>query len=492
MSTRRQTRAAKTKAAHKSPPIVNESEYEDPIASPATPTPATPKRKRGTKEATFTVPPLKLAATDSPIPSPSKKPRKALPEHDALSPVPQSQEDENVFVEKEDSQALASGEEEDGPSTYSEADERSKSPGQSPEPAGPNGMNDGMTDPVYEETIVKNKKVIKIGQLPSVCAFSDRKLFDPVIVKKAMHLNLPALPNYILTSYKEASVQEVDPNSGEVLVPRVTVSSLLSTYKHLQKEYIISLVEFVQADGLANPARADPRSFMARQGYCKPDSETYELAKADGSKIMTWVSLVVVSDCQIVHGITPTFGDSPKKLLYKFVAGIGIQGESDRAESFFPTCFGHESLVAEFAEGGLVYQTRNKRTNVPVDEAPTSSSPRTPNSKARAAPQTPVSKSTSMLGKLQLTNISGRPRPTPANPLSGYDFTADVPIYDGRESKIVPEELLSTVLTLKKWRGEIPRGSCVLIVYNAQANQYKEYPWKLTLYIRFAVVIGSA
>jgi hypothetical protein len=130
----------------------------------------------------------------------------------------------------------------------------------------------------------------------------------------------------------------------------------------LISSYLLSLAGFVEADGLANPARADPRRFLARQGYSKAGSQSFELTDKSGAKVMTWVSLVVTSDCKIIHGLTPTFGDSSRKLLYKYVAGIGLQGFGDRSESFFPTMFGHDNLVAEFAEGGLVYQTRNKRT----------------------------------------------------------------------------------------------------------------------------------
>ncbi|KAH6896342.1 hypothetical protein BKA70DRAFT_1231584 [Coprinopsis sp. MPI-PUGE-AT-0042] len=490
MSSKRQTRAGKAKAPAKSPSVVIESDYEDPTVSPGapvTPSPSTPKRKRASKsnEASFTVAPLNLAATDSPVPSPSKKPRKALPEHDALSPVHETIADENVFVDQDGSETDAADAKSEGSSNFSDADE----PGGSAEHT-PAADNDGMTDPVYEHTMLKGKKAVQLTRLPSVCAFSDAKMYDPALVKKRLHKGLPALPNYGLVPYNDPAVQEYDPTTGDVIVPRITLDSLQAGYKSLQKGYLISFLKFTEAGGLGNPSQADPRNFIARQGYCKPDSETWELVRADSLKTMSWMSLAVGSGSQIIHGIRPAFGDSPKKLIYKFVAGIGVQGYADRAEAFFPTCFGHESMRAEILEGSMVYQTRNKRVNAPVDDAPAEASPKASSSKA--APQTPVSKSTSMLGRLQLSNVSAhRPRPMPANPMSGYDFTADVPIYDGRKTKFVPDQILTAVLTLNKWHGEIPNGACFLVVYNAQANRYQDYPWKLTFYIRFAIILAA-
>ncbi|KAH6891700.1 hypothetical protein BKA70DRAFT_1441114 [Coprinopsis sp. MPI-PUGE-AT-0042] len=333
--------------------------------------------------------------------------------------------------------------------------------------------------------MVQGKQVVSIVRLPSVSAFSDKRLYDPALVKKGLHKGLPALPNYGLVPYNDPSVQE-----GDVVVPRITLDSFLDGYKSLQKGYLLSFLEFTRTDMLANPSRANPQEFIARQGYCKIDSQTWDLVNPDSSKIMSWISLAAASDSQIIHGIRPTFGDSPKKLFYKFVAGIGVQGYADRAEAFFPTCFGHESMRAEILEGSMVYQTRNKRTSNPVDDTPNDASPTASSSKA--SPQTPVSKSASKLGRLQISNVSTRrPRPTPSNPMSGYDFTADVPIYDGRHTKLVPDQIFSAVLNLNKWHGEIPNGACFLVVYNAQANRYKDFPWKITFYIRFAIILAA-
>ncbi|KAH6886517.1 hypothetical protein BKA70DRAFT_1444400 [Coprinopsis sp. MPI-PUGE-AT-0042] len=487
MSSRRSARnVGKAKASHKSPSVVAESDYED-----STPTPVTPKRKRAAKDVTtFSAPPPAMGKLASPGPSPSKKPRKALPEHDALSPVPDSTTDENVFLDQAkavdgttsldqakaadgtsslDKAAAATDAESsegEGPSTLSDADEPVENQG--------NGSQvDALTEPVYEERVVRSKKVQRITHLPSVCAFSDARLFDPAISQKGLHQGLPPLPHRYIVGYGDHAVQEINPETGEPYVRRFDVAALRQAHPKLSKAYILSLLTFVRKDAVANPARADPRDFIVREGYSRSDSSAMEIATSDGSKIMTWLSLVVASGSKIVDGILPSFGS--KRLVYKFLSGVQSQGDGDRKEAFFPTMFGHDSLYAEIIEGGIAYQTRYKKNFTPADDT---------------GPVSPVSKSTSMLGGLKLTNVASRPRPTPVNAMSGYDFSADVPIYDGRNVKIDPACILSVILSLNKWQGEIPDGACVLVAYTAQANQYKDNPWKLTLYIRFAVVVA--
>jgi hypothetical protein len=214
---------------------------------------------------------------------------------------------------------------------------------------------------------------------------------------------------------------EVD-DSGQPLVCRVDIDAFTASYKELTTEYVtitfivppyahklfysylVSLFSFVQAGGIVNPARVDPMLLYARQGYSKADSQTLELAFRDTKRIVSFATIIVSSGCKLEHGKEQVYGQN--NIIYKYVAGFLSRGDGDRTEAFFPTSFGEESLYAEFNDGAMTFQTRNKRMSAPTPQA------------------SPVSKSSSMLGKLKLSQVAARPTPLPANVMSGFDFNS--------------------------------------------------------------------
>ncbi|KAH6902959.1 hypothetical protein BKA70DRAFT_1433936 [Coprinopsis sp. MPI-PUGE-AT-0042] len=496
------SRATRSKVAASTPSQVSDKTHVEGDIDPASVSPHTAKRKRS--QATDPVSGEDEVQEISPSSTPSKKQRNVLPAkarskgkkvtgpalvHDKdphgsevplLPPLPVKSKKKRVDAPGRSDSSAGGGVQDTSAPPLTPSPKKGKEKEMIAsgidevfDDAGDSGENDGRSSDsedgiVSEADAVEDARSSKNTENIGSSGPSDG---DPVLVPRyreevVNNKTYLRIQPWALTGY--GSAQGIDPETNEVTVTRVEIDNILEHYKDLKLDYLLSLITFVEGGELYNPARANPMDFAVRDGYSKQNSITKEIVHGETRKVVTFISFLASAGSELVSGKRPIWTNG---LVYKYAAGYFTRGDGDRAEAFFPTVFNHQPLQAEFNEGGATFQTRNKPTVSSTESSPSKTSPGK--------------------GRLQLSNVPSRARFAPSNITSGFNFDSEVPVYDGRNTKIDLKTLLGHIGALPSWRGEIPDGTCMLVAYTAVCSQYSSNPWKVTFYIRFAVVIAA-
>ncbi|KDR86191.1 hypothetical protein GALMADRAFT_219158 [Galerina marginata CBS 339.88] len=160
--------------------------------------------------------------------------------------------------------------------------------------------------------------------------------------------------------------------------------------------------------------------------------------------------------------------DSEPAIL--FISGIGHTQEWERQVAFIGMAFVHDELHAQLSGDSLSYTTRPASRTVSATHGFSSFQSQ--------STRTPQRKTTS----------------NPSSPSDGMSLQAldRVPIYDARSISFNPTtDWPKLANILPPFRGEVPRGSLVVVAYTCNTYFSTQNEWNLSTNVQFVVVLGT-